>query len=118
MRYGDFREFKMRMHFYFKKWQIMVTIKELEELARHATQVIVNTWQYEQHRQRAELLRSLVSVGQTINRNLHVDEVLESVTREAAGLDRVKMCSLQLLDPSGEWLEVRAQFGADRVPAD
>ena len=60
----------------------------------------------------AELLRSLVSVGQTINRNLHVDEVLESVTREAAGLDRVKMSSLQLLDPSGEWLEVRAQFGA------
>ncbi len=84
----------------------------LEELARHATQVIVNTWQYEQHRQRAELLRSLVSVGQTINSNLHVDEVLESVTREAAGLNLVKMCSLQLLDPSGEWLEVRAQFGA------
>ena len=86
--------------------------KLLEELARHATQVIVNTWQYEQHRQRAELLRSLVSVGQTINSNLHVDEVLESITREAAGLGRVKMCSLQLLDPSEEWLEMRAQFGA------
>ena len=86
--------------------------KLLEELARHATQVIVNTWQYEQHRQHAELLRSLVSVGQTINSNLHLDEVLESITREAAGLGRVKMCSLQLLDPSGEWLEMRAQFGA------
>lgn len=86
--------------------------KLLEELARHATQVIVNTWQYEQHRQRAELLRSLVSVGQTINSNLHVDEVLESITREAAGLGQVKMCSLQLLDPSEEWLEMRAQFGA------
>ena len=86
--------------------------KLLEELARHATQVIVNIWQYEQHRQRAELLRSLVSVGQTINSNLHLDEVLESITREAAGLGRVKMCSLQLLDPSGEWLEMRAQFGA------
>ena len=86
--------------------------KLLEELARHATQVIVNTWQYEQHRQRAELLRSLVSVGQTINSNLHLDEVLESITREAAGLGRVKMCSLQLLDPSAEWLEMRAQFGA------
>lgn len=84
----------------------------LEELARHATQVIINTWQYEQHRQRAELLRSLVTVGQTINSNLHVDAVLESITREAAGLGRVKMCSLQLLDPSGEWLEMRAQFGA------
>ena len=86
--------------------------KLLEELARHATQVIVNIWQYEQHRQRAELLRSLVSVGQTINSNLHLDEVLESITREAAGLGRVKMCSLQLLDPSEEWLEMRAQFGA------
>ena len=86
--------------------------KLLEELAQHATQVIVNTWQYEQHRQRAELLRSLVSVGQTINSNLHLDEVLESITREAAGLGRVKMCSLQLLDPSEEWLEMRAQFGA------
>ena len=86
--------------------------KLLEELARHAMQVIVNTWQYEQHRQRADLLRSLVSVGQTINSNLHLDEVLESITREAAGLGRVKMCSLQLLDPSGEWLEMRAQFGA------
>ncbi len=84
----------------------------LEELARHATQVIINTWQYEQHRQRAELLSSLVTVGQTINSNLHVDAVLESITREAAGLGRVKMSSLQLLDPSGEWLEVRAQFGA------
>ena len=84
----------------------------LEELARHATQVIINTWQYEQHRQRAELLSSLVTVGQTINSNLHVDAVLESITREAAGLGRVKMSSLHLLDPSGEWLEVRAQFGA------
>ena len=86
--------------------------KLLEELARLATQVIVNTWQYEQHLQCAELLRSLVSVGQTINSNLHLDEVLESITREAAGLGRVKMCSLQLLDPSEEWLEMRAQFGA------
>ena len=44
--------------------------------------MIVNTWQYEQHRRRAELLRSLVSVGQTINSNLHLDEVLESITRD------------------------------------
>ena len=36
--------------------------KLLEELAQHATQVIVNTWQYEQHRQRAELLLSLIHI--------------------------------------------------------
>jgi signal transduction histidine kinase len=84
----------------------------LEELAVHATQVIHNTWLYEQLRQRTELLESLVSVGQTINRTLNLDDVLEAITREAAGLGRARACSLQLLDASGEWLEVRAQYGA------
>ncbi len=84
----------------------------LEELAGHATQVISNAWSYEQHRQRAELLRSLVSVGQIINSTLNLDDVLEVITREAAGLGRAKMCSLQLLDFSCEWLEIRAQYGA------
>ena len=84
----------------------------LEELAGLASQVIFNAWQYEQHRQRSELLRSLVSVGQTINSTLNLDDVLEVITREGAGLGRAKMCSLQLLDESEEWLEVRAQYGA------
>ena len=83
----------------------------LEELAGLASQVIFNAWQYEQHRQRSELLRSLVSVGQTINSTLNLDDVLEVITREGAGLGRAKMCSLQLLDEAGEWLEVRAQYG-------
>ena len=84
----------------------------LEELAGHATQVIRNTWLYEQHRQRSELLRSLVSVGQTINSALNLDDMLEVITREAAGLGRTRMCSLLLLDAAGEWLELRAQHGA------
>ncbi len=84
----------------------------LEELAGHATQVIRNTWLYEQHRQRSELLRSLVSVGQTINSTLNLDDMLEVITRESAGLERVRMCSLLLLDDTGEWLELRAQHGA------
>ncbi|MCH2378427.1 MAG: GAF domain-containing protein [Pedosphaera sp.] len=84
----------------------------LEELAGHATQVIRNTWLYEQHRQRSELLRSLVSVGQTINSALNLDDMLEVITREAAGLGRARMCSLLLLDAAAEWLELRAQHGA------
>ena len=84
----------------------------LEELAVHATQVIHNTWLYEQLRQSTELLESLVSVGQTINRTLNLDDVLEAITREAAGLGRARACSLQLLDATSEWLEVRAQHGA------
>ena len=84
----------------------------LEELAEHASQVISNAWSYEQHRQRAEMLRSLLSVGQTINSSLNLDDVLDVITKEATGLGRAKMCSLQLLDPSSEWLETRAQYGA------
>jgi len=87
----------------------------LEELAGLASQVIFNAWQYEQHRQRAELLHSLVSVGQTINSTMNLDDVLEVITREGAGLGRAKMCSLQLLDEAEEWLEVRAQYGAGRA---
>jgi signal transduction histidine kinase len=84
----------------------------LEELARHATQVIRNTWLYEQHRQQSELLRSLISVGQTINSTLNLDDVLEVIARESAGLCRARMCSLLLLDATGEWLELRAEHGA------
>ena len=84
----------------------------LEELAEHASQVISNDWRYEKHRQRAEMLRSLLSVGQTINSSLNLDDVLDVITKEATGLGRAKMCSLQLLDPSSEWLETRAQYGA------
>ena len=84
----------------------------LEELAGHATQVIGNTWRYEQHRHRSELLRSLISVGQTINSTLNLDDVLEVITREGAGLCRAQMCSLLLLEETGEWLELRAQHGA------
>ena len=84
----------------------------LEELAGHATQVIRNTWLYEHHRQRSEMLRSLVSVGQTINSTLNLDDMLKVITRESAGLERVRMCSLLLLDDTGEWLELRAQHGA------
>ena len=38
--------------------------------------------------------------------------MLRGITREAAGLARVQMCSLLLLDETGEWLELRAEHGA------
>ena len=46
----------------------------------------------------------------TVRSNL--DDVLEVITREAAGLGKARMCSLQLLDATGEWLELRALHGA------
>jgi signal transduction histidine kinase len=84
----------------------------LRDLALHAAQVIHNTWLYQQLRQKAQLFESLVSVSKTINSTLNLDDVLHVITREACQLMAAKLCSLLLLDGTGDHLELRASFGA------
>lgn len=84
----------------------------LTELARQAAAVIVNTWQYEQWRLKARWFETLVSVGQTVNSPVTLHEVLQTITREAGRLMGARLVSLLLLDPSGEWLDLRASAGA------
>jgi signal transduction histidine kinase len=84
----------------------------LEELAGQAAKVIHNTWLFEQSRLKARLLETLVSVSRTINSALNVDEALRVITREACTLMEARMCSLLMLDSTGEWLDLRASFGA------
>ena len=84
----------------------------LESLAAQAARVIQNTWLYEQLRLKARLLESLARVSRTINSALNLDEVLQTITREACGLMRAKLGSLMMLDESGAWLDLRASFGA------
>ncbi len=81
-------------------------------LTQQAARVIHNTWLYEQVRLKARLFESLVSVSQTINSTVNLDDALLVITREACVLMQAKMCSLMLLDESREWLELRASFGA------
>ena len=84
----------------------------LEELAVQAAKVIHNTWLFEQSRLKARLLETLAIVSRSINSALHVDEALQLITREACALMEAKMCSLLMLDATGEWLDLRASFGA------
>jgi signal transduction histidine kinase len=84
----------------------------LEELAAQAAKVINNTWLFEQARLKARLLETLASVSRTINSALNVDEALQLITREACTLMEARMCSLLMLDTSGQWLDLRASFGA------
>jgi signal transduction histidine kinase len=84
----------------------------LEALAAQAARVIHNTWLYEQLRLKVGLFESLFTVSQTINSTLNLDDVLKVVTQEACALMRAKTCSLMLLDPSGQWLDLRASHGA------
>ncbi len=84
----------------------------LQELARQAAKVIQHTWLYEQIRFKARMFESLVSISQTINSTLNLDDALRAITREACVLMSSKMSSLLLLDETGEWLDLRASFGA------
>ena len=74
--------------------------------------MIHNTWLFEQSRLKARLLETLASVSRTINSALNVDEALRVITREACTLMEARMCSLLMLDPTHEWLDLRASFGA------
>lgn len=84
----------------------------LESLAVQVVRAIQNTWQYEQFRLKAGLFEALARVSQTINSRLNVDDALNTITREACDLMKARMCSLMLLDPTGQWLELRASYGA------
>jgi signal transduction histidine kinase len=84
----------------------------LQALAVQAAKVIHTTWLYEQLRLKARLLESLVSVGQTINSALNLDDALRVITREGCQLMSARMCSLLLLDDTRQWLDLKASFGA------
>jgi signal transduction histidine kinase len=84
----------------------------LQALAVQAAKVIHTTWLYEQLRLKARLFESLVSVGQTINSTLNLDDALRVITREGCQLMEAKMCSLLLLDDTRQWLDLKASFGA------
>jgi signal transduction histidine kinase len=84
----------------------------LQALAAQAARVIHNTWLYEQLRLKARLFESLVSVGQAINSTINVDDALKVIAREATQLLSGRMCSLLLLDPTRQYLDLRASFGA------
>ncbi|MDQ6633049.1 MAG: GAF domain-containing protein, partial [Verrucomicrobiota bacterium] len=87
----------------------------LAALASQAAKVIHHTWLYEQLRLKARLFETLVSVGQTINSTLHLNDALKVITREAAVLMNAKMASLLMVDESGQWLDLRASFGASEI---
>jgi signal transduction histidine kinase len=87
----------------------------LEALSLSASRVVQNTWLYEQLRLKARLFEMLASVGRTINSALNLDDALQVITREACGMMQGKMCSLLMLDQTGEWLELRASYGASEV---
>ena len=86
--------------------------KMLSNLAIQASKVIENTWLYEQIRFKAQMFESLTKVNEKIQNAYDLEEALEAVTREACQLMSARMCSVLMLDDTGDWLELTASHGA------
>lgn len=84
----------------------------LANLAAHMLHLEIRSRALEQ--QRAELA-TLIDVGQDISASLDLDEVLQRVVRQATRLMRAKVCSLMLVDESGNTLHLRAAYGASQT---
>ena len=87
----------------------------LTELTSQAALVIHNAFLYEKSKIRANLFESLITVGQTINSTLDLDEALNAITREASSLMNACTCALQLLDETNNRLNLVASFGAGKA---
>ena len=87
----------------------------LTELTSQAAIVIHNAFLYEKSQIRANLFESLITVGQTINSTLDLDEALNAITREVSSLMDARTCALQLLDERNNRLSLVASSGAGKA---
>ncbi len=84
----------------------------LVAIANQSAQVIQNSWLYQAVAHNARQLESLFSVAHSIISSLNLQEILQRVTRDACRLMDSKVCSLMLLNPARDLLELRACHGA------
>ena len=84
----------------------------LVAIANQSAQVIQNSWLYQAVAHNARQLESLFSVAHSIISSLNLQEILQQVARDACRLMDSKVCSLMLLNPARDLLELRACHGA------
>jgi signal transduction histidine kinase len=84
----------------------------LVAIANQSAQVIQNSWLYQAVAHNARQLESLFSIAQSVISSLNLHEMLQRVTRDACRLMDTKVCSLMLLNPTRDLLELRACHGA------
>jgi signal transduction histidine kinase len=84
----------------------------LVALGNQSAQVIHNSWLYSAVAHNARKLESLFRVAHSIISSLNLEEILQRVTADACELMETKVCSLMLLSPERDRLELRACHGA------
>jgi signal transduction histidine kinase len=81
-------------------------------MAAQAARVLHNAWLIRQLRQRATQLETLITIAKEILLPLTLEEVLRHIVREARRLMRARLCSVLLMTPDREELELKASDGA------
>lgn len=84
----------------------------LVAIANHAAKVIHHSWLYQAVAHNGRQLEALFSVAQSIISSHDLQNILHRVTSDACQLMGTKVCSLMLLNPSRDRLELRACHGA------
>jgi signal transduction histidine kinase len=84
----------------------------LVAIANQSAQVIQHSWLYQAVAHNARQLESLFSVAQSVISSLNLQEILQRVTRDACRVMDTKVCSLMLLNPTRDLLELHACHGA------
>jgi len=86
----------------------------LVPLANHAAKVIQNAQLFDSVRQKAEALRLLQSISQSITASLDCEVVFQRIVRGAVLLLEAKLGSLFLLEENGEELRLITSHGQDK----
>ncbi len=86
--------------------------QELVELASRAGEWIKLAWDINQLRVKGDQLETLVDMGQVIVSENELDEVLQRITSDSLRLMKARLCSIMLLTPDGEELQLKAWSGA------
>ncbi|MGD0650005.1 MAG: GAF domain-containing protein [Verrucomicrobiia bacterium] len=84
----------------------------LVALGNQAAQVIHNSWLYQTVAHSARKLESLFRIAQSIISSLNLEEILHRITVDACQLMETKVCSLMLLSPGRDKLDLCACHGA------
>lgn len=86
-------------------------LKLLTLMTSEATKVARSLWLIQKLRTKASQLEAVINIGQGLVTKLELQEILDRITQEARHIIGCHLCSILLLDSTGQNLHLRAMAG-------
>ncbi len=86
-------------------------LKLLTLLTAEATRVVSRLWLFNQLKEKAGQLQTLVTIGQQLVSRRDLQGVLDAITERARTLMNCRICAIFLLNPDGKSLKLRSLAG-------